>query len=308
MKKSLGSMILVLLVTGSLTAVAHAKGERRPANDETATASVIEALPYSETVSLRGATLQPEEPQPSCSTIRGSVWYALSVAEEGTVIGEVSSTFPSAQAVYEQSADGLLHEAACGSGPAGSKMEFEAVPNQIYLVQLSSTGKKQGIADIALSMSSWKEISLVDRTFERKIDEQNVPLLELKGRPRANDPSMYDVSITAWQQQPATVGVLTFGLVNREIEARLAKVPATATSVRLQIHGRYDSSQYRCAVDDGGNTCYAGSPLQDLSWLTGSESSRAELVVTMTVMANDQVILERSQSVPYAGQALGLLP
>jgi hypothetical protein len=308
MKKQIGISILAALVVGSLPVVARAKDDRKPANDGASTASVIEALPYSETVNLRGATLQPDEAQPSCSPIQSSVWYALSLAEEGTVVGEVSSTFPSALAVYEQTAEGLMQEVACSSGGAGSSIELKAVPNRIYLVQLSSTGKKQGIADIALSMSTWKDVTLFGHTFERKIDEQDVPIVELKGRPRANDPSMYDVSIKAWQQQPVTFGVLTFGLVTREVEARLAHIPAIATSVRLEITGRYDSSQYRCALDDGGGTCYAGSPLQDLNWLTGSESSRAELVLTMSVQANDRVILERSQSIPYAGQVLGLLP
>ncbi|MDQ3982823.1 MAG: hypothetical protein M3271_09125 [Actinomycetota bacterium] len=307
MKKTFATLILAVLVAGS-PAVAQAKGDRRPANDESSAASVIGALPYSETVNLRGATLQATEPQPSCSPIRSSVWYALSLAEEGKVIGEVSSTFPSALAVYEQSTEGLLQETACGSGQAGSTIQFDAVPNRIYLVQLSATGKKQGIADIALSMSSWREVTLFDQSFERNVDEQNMPILEVKGSPRANDPSMYDVTLTAWQQQTTTVGVLTFGLVTKEINARLVKVPAIATSVRLQVTGRYDSSQYRCAVDDGGNTCYAGSPLQDLNWLTSGDSSKAELVMTMSVKANDRVIVERSQSIPYAGQVLGLIP
>ncbi|MDQ3915827.1 MAG: hypothetical protein M3323_10955 [Actinomycetota bacterium] len=306
MKKILASVVLVVLV-GSVSVAAYAKGARRPANDESSAASVVETLPFSETVSLKGATLQPDEVQPSCSPIRSSIWYALSPPEEGTVMGDVSSTFSSALAVYEQTAEGLPLEVACTSGQAGSALEFKGSPGKLYLVQLSSTGKKQGIADVAFYMSSWKDIALIDQTFQRTVDEHHFPIVRLKGQPRPSDPSMYDVNVMVSDQQK-TVGILTFGLVKEKMEAELVHIPKIATTVRLQVTGRYDSSQYRCAADDGGGTCYLGAPLRDMSWLTGGEASRAELVVTISVQKDDRVILERSQSIPYAGQALGLLP
>ncbi|MDQ3957623.1 MAG: hypothetical protein M3273_04800, partial [Actinomycetota bacterium] len=68
------------------------------------------------------------------------------------------------------------------------------------------------------------------------------------------------------------------------------------------------SSQYTCAVDDGGNTCYAGTPLRDPNWLGGGDAKRAEMIVTIEVHKDGRVILERSQAIPFVGQAFGLLP
>ncbi len=307
MKKMLGISVSLTLIIGSLAGAAQAKKTGAPANDDSAAAVVVEGLPFSDTVNVKGSTLEPDEARPSCSRIQGSVWYALGVPEDGTVMGDVSSTFPAAMAVYEQTPEGGLLEVACAAGQAGSSLEFEGSPAKLYLVQLSATGQRRGIADISLHLSTWKSVTLVDQTFERKVDEQKVPLLKVHGRPRPGDPSMYDVTVTVAQRQQS-FGILTYGLVTQEVREELAHVPAIATRIQLQVTARYDSSQYRCAIDDGAGTCYAGVPLRDLGWLTGGDGSRAELVVKISVEKNDRVLLERSQAVPYAGQVIGLLP
>ncbi len=306
MKKTLSSMILAIAVA-ALGPVAGAREAQPPAHDDVAMARVVDALPFSETVSTRGATLEGDEAQPSCTPIRGSVWYALSPPEDGTVIAETSSTFPSGTAVLTPAPEGAPVEIACSAGQAGSTLEFEATAGQLYLIQLSTTTKKQGLADVSFRMSSWKEITLVDHVVERKIDEQRFPLVRVKGGPRSNDPSMYDISIGVGQQQHS-FGVLTYGLVRQTVDRELVTIPAIATKIRLHVTGRYDSSQYRCALDDGGQTCYAGVPLRDPSWLTRGGGSRAELVVTISAEKDGAVLVERSQAIPYAGQALGLIP
>lgn len=306
MKKILSTIALAVVVAG-FGAVAQAKDARTPANDDTAAARVVEALPFSETINTRGATLEPDESQPSCGPLRASVWYALSAPENGTVIADLSSTFPAATAVLAPGADGALAEIACSAGQATSTLEFEAATGTVYLIQVGPTTRKHGVADISFHMSSWKEITLIDHVVERKIDEQRFPLVRVKGRPRSTDPSMYDVTVGVGQGQQ-TFGILTFGLAKHTIEQELVNVPAIATKIRLQVTGRYDESQYRCALDDGAETCYAGVPLSDLGWLTGSDGSRAELVVTVSAEKDGAVLVERSQTVPYAGQVLGLIP
>ncbi len=306
MKKTLSITAVALAVAG-FGAVAQAEEARTPANDDAATARVVEGLPFSEALDIRGATLEPDETQPSCRPIRTSVWYALSVPEDGTVIAEMSSTFPSAMAVLAAGPDGAPTELACSDGQAGSALEFDAVPGTVYLIQVGKTTRKQGAADVSFRMSSWKEITLIDQVVERKIDEQRLPLAGVKGRPRSSDPAMYDVTIGVGQEKHS-FGILTYGLVRRDFELNLVNVPAIATKIRLQVTGRYDSSQYRCALDDGAETCYAGVPMRDLTWLTGGDGSRAELVVTISAEKDGAVLVQRSQTIPYAGQVLGLIP
>ncbi len=309
MKKIITTLVVALLAVGSISGIALGKGTRRPANDNLDAAAVVESLPFSTTVNLTGATLEPGEVQPSCAGIDGSVWYSFSVSEEGNVIGELSSSrFRSAAAIYERAADGSLIESACMEGTASLTTEFKAFPESLYLIQLGAAGKKQGIVDLSLRLSTWRDVSLFDYTFHRETEEQRIPLVHVKGEPRTHNPSMYDVTVQVSEQEPARFGILTFGLVTRKVEAELLRIPASTTDVRIQITGRYDSSQYTCAVDDGGDVCYAGAPLKDLDWLTGGDGSRAELVIAVSAQRNGEVLVERTQSVPYAGQVLGLIP
>lgn len=307
MKKILSTIAAAAVVVGSLGGSALAKPAARPANDDLASARAIEALPFSETADLRGATLEAAEAQPSCGPIRGSVWYALSPSETGTVIGEASSTFPAAVAVYQPGADGVPVEIGCTAGAASQTLDFEGSAGTAYLIQVGSTTRKQGFADLSFRMSSWKDVTLVEHVVEQRVDEQRLSLVRVKGQPRESDPSMYDVTLTVGQQQ-RSFGILTYGLVTHKIERELLHVPAIATKVRVQVTGRYDSSQYRCALDDGAGNCYAGVPLRDPDWLTRGEGSRAELVITISAEKDGTVLLERSQAIPYAGHVLGLIP
>ncbi|MFN2587739.1 MAG: hypothetical protein ABR613_06460 [Actinomycetota bacterium] len=306
MKKTLGTLVLAVLI-GNLGAVAEASKARTPANDDVAAAQVVETLPFSTTLDIRGATLEAAEARPSCSRVSGSVWYALAAPEDGTVIGEVSSTFASVVAVYEPAAEAAPSQLACASGAARSTVEFKASAGTTYLIQVAAATAKRGIADVAFELSPWKDVALLNHVLEPTVEEQHLPLVRVEGRPRPSDPSMYEVVLTVGDRTQR-FGILTYGLVKEKVERELVHVPKIATKVRLQITGRYDSSQYRCALDDGSDTCYGGVPLRDLNWLGGGDGSRAELVVTISAEKDGRVLVERSQSIPYAGQALGLIP
>lgn len=306
MKKVI-SIITALLVVGSITGIAQARSARSPSNDDMASATPISGLPFSETVSLKGATLETDEVQPSCNKIRGSVWFAFSVIDPANLVAELSSTFGSTAAVFEQTPEGLV-ETACLVANSPQTPEFKVSPDRTYLVQVGSTGRKEGLVDLGLRLSEWVDRTIWEYTFHRKSDEQHIPLLSVKGSPRANNPNMYDVTIGISEQQPITTGILTFGLVTQSVEAQLARIPASTTDVRILISSRHDSSQYTCAADNGGGNCYAGSPVRDLDWLTGGDGSRAELVMTLQAVHNGQVLQERTLTLPYAGQPMALLP
>ena len=300
------SIITALLVLGSITGIAQAREVQSPSNDAKAAAAAIPSLPFSQTVSLRGATLEADEIQPSCKKVRGSVWFSFSVPEESNIVTELSSAFGSAVAVYEQGTEALT-ETACASANSEAT-EFKALPDRVYLVQVGPTGRKQGVVDLGLRLSEWVDRTIWEYTYERDAEEQHVPALSVKGNPRADNPKMYDVQIGISQQQPVTTGVLTFGLVTQSVQAELLRIPASTTDLQVTISARHDSSQYTCAADNGQGTCYAGSPISDLNWLTGGEGSRADLVITLRAEHNGQVLQERTLTVPYAGQITALLP
>ncbi len=306
MKKPTMILFLMVVAMGLIGPNALAGRVRPPANDDLAAATAISALPFVDTVDLRSATLEPEETQPACRGIRSSVWYSLSLQQEETLVIRLSGTAATALSIVQQTPDDMA-EVACTSTDVSAPLELRATAGGTYLVQVGSAGKRRGTATVDLSLSTWKEVSLVDETFAHESDEQNIPILSVKGGPRATNPSMYDVTVQAWQQPAQTLGVLTFGLVTHRFEANLIRIPPSATAVHLKITGRYDSSQYACAVDQG-ETCHAAVPFHDAAWLSSGDAQRAELVVTVTAERDGQVIFERSHSVPYAGQALGMLP
>lgn len=305
MKKAAGAFISALLVAASVPGMALAGGPRRPANDDLAGAVSITELPFTSSVSTRGASVEKSELQPSCQSMRSTVWYRFTAPETMKLDVQVVSSFSSALAIYEETIDAAL-ETGCLKGSATGRFDVEA--DKTYLVQLGSTGREQGRADLSLVPSVWKEVSIFEHTYEREAEEQHIPVVKVSGAPREANPSMYDLTLTMGQQTPTTVGLMTFGLVTQKIEQELLRIPASSTRVTLKIIGRYDSSQYTCAADDGNGGCYAGSPLNDLGWLSGGEGSRAELVVSLLAERNGEVVAHRTQALPYAGQVFGLLP
>lgn len=305
--KKIVSLTIAVLVLGSIAGIAQARETRRPSNDDMATAAPIPALPFSQTVSLRGATLEPGEIQSSCKPVQGSIWFGFSVPETTNMVAELSASFGSAFAVFEETTDGLA-ETACALANTTSDSEFKALPDRVYLVQVGATGRKQGVADLGLRASEWVDTTLWEFTYRREAEEQKVPILSVKGKPRAENPNMYDVEVGISEQRPTKAGIMTFGLVTKEVQAELLRIPASTTDLRVTISSRYDSSQYTCAADNGEDTCYAGSPISDLEWLTSGDGSRAELVITLRAERNGDVLQERTLTVPYAGQPMGLVP
>ena len=304
--KKIASVITTLLVVGSLAGVARGREARRPANDDLLTAATIPALPFSQTISLKGATLELDEVQPSCQPVRSTVWFSFSVPEGNNVIADLSSTFGSAITIFEQTSEGVV-ERACSTANSDEK-EFQASTNNVYLVQVGATSAKQGLVDLSLRFSEWRSQTLSEYNYHRESDEVRIPVLGVKAAPREKDTAMYDVQIRLSDRQPTKVGVLTFGLVTQKVEAELLNIPASTTDVRVTVSSRYDSDQYTCGVDNGEDACHAGTPLSDLDWLTSGKGSRAELVITLRAERNGDVLQERSLTVPYAGQPTGLIP
>lgn len=90
-----------------------------PANDNFSGATVVNTLPFSDTVDTTDATLEPGEPSSYCGDIANTVWYVFTPANNGSVAASLSAAFSEIMlAVYTGSSLSELTELACaGSGP-----------------------------------------------------------------------------------------------------------------------------------------------------------------------------------------------
>ncbi len=288
---------------------APALARSAPPNDDFASATAVTSVPFADTVDNRVAGTELFEPQPSCRTINRTVWYAFSPSEDMNFVAEATGTFKSVLAVYGGTGLGDLAEVACNGGSTSTEVEFPGVEGQTYFIQLGSANGKAGMVDFKLGPATWQERVIRDISQNVTVPEQNVALVRLHGRQRASNPSMYDVTVSAAGQPQIDRGILTFGLVKEELRLDLIRVPQQSVTVATTLAYRYDSSQYTCLSDGGeGQSCTASSPIKDLSWLTGGEGSRAELIVRVSVAHQGTVLAERTVTVPYAGQVGGMIP
>ena len=75
-------------------------GPPPPTNDNFAEATILGGLPYSESFSVAGATLEDLEPL-ACNIFAGSVWYRFTPAENGLIyVATKGSTYDTAIAAY----------------------------------------------------------------------------------------------------------------------------------------------------------------------------------------------------------------
>ena len=307
MKSKLISLAAVICIL-SLFAGSASAATRKPANDDVRRAFKIAATEFTGDGTLAGATLQSTEPQPSCGAITSSVWYRFEAPLSKKFAADVQTTFGATVTAY-RTQDNQLIEVACSIGTDVARIEFPAVPGEAILVQVASTTTTKGSFTLTLAPSRWQERTIHSYTFDRQSGETKIPLLRIKGAPRATDPSMYDLSVGVSNQRETSVGLLTFGLLKEEINQELVTIPASATHVSVVIAARYDTGQQKCLADGGPNSsCQATSPVSDPAALLNAESGKTDLVIHVTAIRNGQVLVDQALSVPLAGQATAILP
>lgn len=86
-----------------------------PANDNFASATNIASLPYGNAVNTRAATLEPNEPSPSCfgGAPAGTAWWAYTPPASGSLTASLSSSFSSELAVYTGNSISSLNQLGC---------------------------------------------------------------------------------------------------------------------------------------------------------------------------------------------------
>jgi hypothetical protein len=122
-------------VAGLLLALLNASAAlAQPANDDFNNATVISALPFTDTISTADATAAADDP--SCTSNEHSVWYSFTPTQDVTIRADASSgDYNPSLGIYTGSR-GALSEAACASFPA--QVTFNASANTTYFFMVAS--------------------------------------------------------------------------------------------------------------------------------------------------------------------------
>lgn len=121
-----------------------------PANDDFDHATVISAVPYTETIDTTGATSAPDDPL-GCGGTANSVWYAITPTVDETVFLSVSggSNIPDVSAY--SGAEGSLNQVACGN--EGEPASWAATAGVTYHIMVVDSGPSF-IGTITLQVSA----------------------------------------------------------------------------------------------------------------------------------------------------------
>ena len=124
-----------------------------PANDDIASATVIAALPFSESTNTVSATTEPGEPW--CYGSAATIWYSYTPAADVRVEVNTSGTWPMlpAVAVFTGS-PGSLATLGCESSnfPFGARVRFDAAAGTTYWIMVGSAWGNSG-GPVAVSVA-----------------------------------------------------------------------------------------------------------------------------------------------------------
>jgi hypothetical protein len=137
------SIIMALAALGMLLSVAPALAAA-PTNDEIEGAVPIESLPSTHSTDTTEATSSPDDPD--CAGTAHSVWYSLTAADDARLeVNTFGSDYDTVLQVLTGS-PGDLSIIECNDDTDGlqSRVRFDAVAGQIYLVMASSFGNGPG--------------------------------------------------------------------------------------------------------------------------------------------------------------------
>jgi hypothetical protein len=127
--------LVVVSVAGLLLALLNASAAlAQPANDDFDNATVISALPFTDTISTVDATTAGDDP--FCNGNEHTVWYAFTPTQDTRVRADTAgSDYATSLGVYTGSR-GALNQVACASSPA--EVTFNASANTTYFFMVAS--------------------------------------------------------------------------------------------------------------------------------------------------------------------------
>jgi hypothetical protein len=111
-----------------------------PTNNDFANAAPINAVPFSDSVDITGATTEPGEPINNCGgQFTNTVWYSFTPSTSGTYSAGASSLINGGVNVYTGSTFANLNRIACGSSGTGIG-SFHADAGVTYYLQSGTFG------------------------------------------------------------------------------------------------------------------------------------------------------------------------
>jgi hypothetical protein len=122
-----------------------------PSNDNFGNATVIGGVPFSYSVDITDATVEPGERAPSCafgSSSGKTVWYTFTPSATGLLSITINAPFSTVVAVDTGSVDGLA-EVIC-HGPFGGLSTFVAQAGTTYHFQLDGMFGGSGVLQFSL--------------------------------------------------------------------------------------------------------------------------------------------------------------
>lgn len=208
----LGAAAAAFVLAGSSSASAATP------NDFFADAAVIAGVPFSDTVDLSGATVEPGEPQ-FCTFMEHTVWYAFTPPANGVVrfTATGSGFTDTGLSLYQASGPGFPGLSFLGCSPFGGSVTIDAQAGATYYVQTGSVYTLGSLTLVAEGVPPPPNDDFANATaitalpFGDSVDT-SVATLE-PGEPTPSCAAGYDASKTVWYRfAPAASGSVTASL------------------------------------------------------------------------------------------------
>jgi len=309
-------IVVATLIAGALPADAGNKTRNRnkgtavaaPANDSFAAGTQVAEMPFEASVNFTAASLDANEPQPSCSSAKSTVWYSVASDREQKLVVRAASQFPNAVAVYSGADLTHLSEVTCVAEGASNEVMFPAASDALYFVQVSAGKVHKGSLEFGMNVDTWETKTLLQDNYSVTVPDVDAPKVVIDGRPRANNPKIYDLTVTAADQTVGPFGLVTDPVKLPAIHQELSKVSGQKIDISLSSTYRYDSAQSDCRLYQGED-CSVGLPVTgDSDWYTDGSGAEAQIVVSIRIESDGKLLAEKTVAVPFAGQFGGLLP
>lgn len=138
------------------TLVFHVRGGTPPSNDDFANATVITALPFTDTGSTEFATTEPDEAQSRClgTHAAATVWYSIVPSEDMFIVADTNgSDFTTFLVAWTEGSSGLT-EVTCTSQLSlrQSRFAIQAVAGQTYYFQVGGFSFRQQAGTLAFNL------------------------------------------------------------------------------------------------------------------------------------------------------------
>ncbi len=146
-----------------------------PSNDNFGNATVIAAVPFSDSVDITDATMEAGERAPSCafgSSSGKTVWYTFTPAATGLLSITINAPFSTVVAVDTGSVDGIA-EVIC-HGPFGGLSTFVAQAGTTYHFQLDGMFGGSGVLQFSL-------VAILPPPNDNFADATSIPALPFDG-------------------------------------------------------------------------------------------------------------------------------